>query len=161
MLIYFILFIIISYKPFKKFLTNTLDNKIKSIKDRIDHSIAINDNAEEMLIEAKTKLIEAKNKKTTLLAQAQKAANNIAALKLNDLEIKIKEYEMQVQERIKYEKHRAIEEMYAYFFKISSKIALKYISDTLQNSDTNIIISMIDNNKHDESNSICNSPYQR
>lgn len=143
MLVCFILFIIIFYRPFKNFLINTLDCKIKNIKSKIDQSISVSNNAEEMLIEAKKKLIEAKHRKITTVTQAQKIANSITASRLNELEIRIKEYELQAHERIEYEKYKAKERIFSYFFDFSSNIALKYINNTLQNPTTNVITSII------------------
>ncbi|KJV56497.1 hypothetical protein [Orientia tsutsugamushi] len=145
MLLCFILFIIICYRPFKNFLINTLDCKIKNIRSKIDQSISISNNAEEMLIEAKKKLIEAKHRKITTVTQAQKIANNITESRLNELEIRIKEYELHAHERIEYEKYKAKERIFSHFFDFSSNIALKYINNTLQNPTTNMITSMIDN----------------
>lgn len=150
MLVCFILFIIIFYRPFKNFLINTLDCKIKNIKSKIDQSISISNNADEMLIEAKKKLIEAKHRKITTITKAQKIANNITASRLNELEIRIKEYELQAHERIEYEKYKAKERIFSYFLDFSSNIALKYINNTLQNPTTDMITSIIDNKYKDQ-----------
>ncbi len=109
----FVIFILVTYRPVKKILLKALDEKITSIKNKINDAKKIREDADSLLGEIKVKKENIKkeideikkiseNKIKMKLEEMQKKLENQLNRKKNLVEIKIKQIEQEAINEINY-----------------------------------------------------------
>ena len=109
----FVIFILVTYRPVKKILLKALDEKITSIKNKINDAKKIREDADSLLGEIKVKKENIKkeideikkvseNKMKMNLEEMQKKLENQLNRKKNLVEIKIKQIEQEAINEINY-----------------------------------------------------------
>ena len=109
----FVIFILVTYRPVKKILLKALDEKITSIKNKINDAKKIREDADSLLGEIKVKKENIKkeideikkiseNKMKMKLEEMQKKLENQLNRKKNLVEIKIKQIEQEAINEINY-----------------------------------------------------------
>ena len=101
LLISFIVFVILMFKPFKSMMIGGLDSKIEEIKQNIDKSLESFTEAEEKLKDAEKRTLDLSNKVDEIISNARSQAESISKNIIDKTSQTVKSKEKNSIDRIK------------------------------------------------------------
>ena len=139
LLVSFITFLILMFKPFKSMMIGGLDTKIEEIKQNIDKSLESFSQAEEKLKNAEEQTVDLSNKVDEIISNAKSQADSISKNIIDRTSQTLKSKEKNSLDRIKQIELSAIQSIKAQASLELNKIINNYFSNLSEDTKTKIL----------------------
>lgn len=136
----FFIFVLLTYKPIKKFFSDSLDKKISDIKSQIDQSIDLKRQSVELLNDLKKKQIDSKNLVDEILAGSKKNVYQYEKEFKHRLNLTLEKRESSFQQKINNELSKAEQNIKKLIVETSVHVTRKRIENIISLEDNNKII---------------------
>ena len=108
-----VVFAIVVWKPARRAVVGTLDERATRIRGELDEARKLRDDAEQLLIEYQRKLREAATEAQAIVTHAREEAERIAAQASRDLQQSLERRQRLAEERIAQAESKAVDEIRA------------------------------------------------
>ncbi len=124
----FIIFLYLAYRPIRKAVINSLDNKIKAIKAKIDEATNIKQDAKLLLGQVERELGTLSTLKQEILQQAQKETKMLVASHAEQLEAVLESKKAEAINEINNQKRQAYSEIQGEIAAITTQLVIEYFN---------------------------------
>ena len=135
----FVIFVYIAYRPVKKAILNSLDNKISAIKAYLSEAEKLKNEAEKLLQKTEQQMLDLDNLKSQIMSKAQEQVDNLIAHRNQEIEKLMERREQDMLTDLKVSQEQTIREVQAELMsKVTNVVTTYFIDQRSKSSDLDI-----------------------
>ena len=130
----FIIFVYLAYRPIKKAIVKSLDDRIKEIKDNLNNTEKLREDAKKLLDQVESKISGLEAKEKEILESAEISTKRLVDDRSKEMDLLLERKKESVNKYIKAKKTKAVENISSEFTNSVIKTVREYLLETKNNS---------------------------